>query len=80
MATLGDYMRWLRDEGGRCQNGIQADESIGMVPVIKLVSPDGSKWVIHPGNDQGELLSWMMVEYFDRRLGVLSPFRSVPRA
>jgi hypothetical protein len=73
-------MRWLRDQGGRCQNGIQADESIGMVPVIKLVSPDGSKYVIHPDDNQAEQLSTLMVDYFDRRLGVLSPFRSIPRA
>lgn len=80
MATLGDYMRWLRDQGGKCKNGIQADDVIGMVPVIKLVSPDGEKWVIHVGDDQNELLSTLTIDYFDRRLGVLSPFRSVPRA
>lgn len=80
MATLGDYMRWLKDQGGHCQHGIQADNEIGMVPVIKLVSPDGSKWVIHAGNDQNEELSAFTIDRFDRRLGIVSPFKSIPRA
>lgn len=49
-----------------------------MVPVTKLVSKDG--YVVYPGNDQSEELSPYMIEYFDRRLRVISPFRSVPRA
>jgi len=79
MPTLGDYMRWLRDNGGECRSGIGADEEVGMVPVTKLIASDGRS-VIHYGNDQGEVLSESMVDYFDRRLGVISPFRSIPRA
>ena len=79
MTTLGEYMHWLKSEGGQCRTGIGVDHDIGMVPVTKLISPEG-KWVIHPGNDQSEHLSKFTIEYFDRRLGVLSPFKSVPRA
>ena len=79
MATLGQYMFWLKSIGGSCRSGIGADPAIGMVPVIKLISPTG-RYVVHPGNDESEELSPYMVEYFDRRLQVASPFRAVPRA
>ena len=79
MTTLADYMHWLESVGGRCQNGIQADDIIGMVPVIKLIAPNG-KHVLHDGDDQSEVLSPLTIDYFDRRLQVLSPFRTVPRA
>lgn len=79
MATLGEYMGWLRSQGGESKTGITADPNRGMVPVTKLVSPDG-RYVIHPGNDQFEVLSRYTIEYFDRRLRVLSPFSSVARA
>lgn len=77
--TLGQYMYWLSQIGGRCNNGIKADPSIGMVPVIKLVGPSG-RHVIHSGDDQTEILSPSLIDYLDRRLEVVSPFKSVPRA
>lgn len=76
MATLGDYMRWLRSEGGECRSGIAADHQVGMVPVTKLVAANG-RHVIHPGNDQYEELSPLTVSYFDRRLQIASPFASI---
>ena len=74
MTTLAEYMHWLRGQGGHCKNGIGADENRGMVPVIKLVSPDGNNYVIHGGDNQREILSSHILDYFDRRLGVKSPF------
>lgn len=79
MATLGQYMYWLRSIGGECKSGIGADPVRGMVPITKLIAPNG-KHVIHPGNDQSEVLSAHLVERMDRRLQVASPFPSVPRA
>lgn len=79
MATLGEYMMWLRDQGGHCKSGIGADHEIGMVPITKLVSPTG-KYVIHAGNDQTEVLSRFMIDYFDRRMEMISPFKSVQRS
>lgn len=76
MATLGDYMRWLKSEGGQCRSGIAADHMVGMVPVTKLIAANG-RHVVHPGNDQGEVLSPLTIAYFDRRLQVASPFPSV---
>lgn len=79
MATLGQYMTWLRSEGGHSKSGIAADEAIGMVPVTKLVSANGA-YVIHPGNDQNEALSPLIIAHFDRRIKMLSPFRATPNA
>jgi len=72
-------MRWLRSIGGQCKTGIQADEVRGMVPVTKLVAPNG-RHVIYSGNDQNEELSSYIVERFDSRLQVASPFPSVKRS
>ncbi|MBA5779544.1 hypothetical protein H2509_20630 [Stappia sp. F7233] len=77
--TLGQYMAWVRDSGGYCTNGIQADHEIGMVPVIKLVA-DSGRYVIHPSDNQSEILEPSLIEYYDRRLGLVSPFKTTPRA
>ena len=55
-------MRWLQNQGDRCQSGIQADDAIGMVPVIKMIGPSG-RYVIHGGNDQSEVLSPLTIEH-----------------
>lgn len=79
MTSLGDYLHWLRSIGGDWRQGIAAGDA-GMEPVIKLISPDRSRHVIHSGNDQAEPLSVYLIDYFDRRLQVASPFKSLPRA
>lgn len=73
--TLGQYMRWLTEQGGRCSTGIGPDPDIGMVPVTRLRAANGRS-VIHYGNDPSEVLAPAMIAYFDRRLGVMSPFRT----
>lgn len=79
MTTLGDYAHWLRSIGGQCRTGIRADHVVGMVPVTKLISPTGA-FVVWNGNDQFEELPLYTIEYFDRRLCILSPFTSVKRS
>ena len=54
-----------------------ADEVRGMVPVVKLIAPDG-RYVLFAG-DWNEELSLSTVDHFDRRLGMISPFRSIDR-
>ncbi|MDQ0507437.1 hypothetical protein [Xanthobacter agilis] len=78
MTTLGEYMRWLQSQGGHCSTGIGPDDAIGMIPVTKLVALNGRK-VIHYGNDQSEVLAPSLIEHFDRRLHVMSPFPTVKR-
>jgi hypothetical protein len=80
VTTLGAYIDWLRSIGGRSSTGIAADPIVGMVPVTKLVSPTGVRRVIHPGGDRDERLSAAIIEQLDRRLEVLSPFRSTERS
>lgn len=74
MTTLGQYMRWLQSIGGECKTGIAIDEAIGMVPKIKLIAP-GGKAVVVVNMDQNETLSPLLIENWDRRLDLLSPFR-----
>ena len=75
MTTLGEYMVWLKSQGGKCRSGIGADEKIGMVPVILLESPNGS-YVVHSNDKQNARLSEDTINYFDRRLGMKSPYGS----
>jgi len=72
--TLGQYMVWIRSEGGTCSSGIGGDDAIGMVPVIKITAYNG-RYVVHPSADQNEILSPSVLESYDRRLRVLSPFK-----
>jgi hypothetical protein len=67
-------MRWLQSIGGECKTGIAVDDVIGMVPKIKLIAPSG-KSVVVVNMDQKEPLSPLLIENWDRRLELLSPFR-----
>ena len=73
MPTLGKYMAWLRHIGGETKSGICIDNKIGMVPVIKMVTPDG-KSVLVVNTPETTVLSDSTVKYYDRRLNVCSPF------
>lgn len=79
MATLGQYIAWLKSTGGTSKTGMGADPDIGMVPVTKLIAESG-RHVIYPGADGEEELSPYMVDYLDRRLGVMSPFKGSTRS
>jgi hypothetical protein len=49
-----------------------------MVTTTRIQSPDGSRSVRDIGTEQTDYLAPSMVGRFDRRLGVRSPFPSVP--
>jgi hypothetical protein len=72
-----DYVHWLTSIGGSCSTGIGLDEAIGMVPAVRLRAPSG-KAVNYTGPQTDELTP-SMIAYFDRRLGVLSPFSAESR-
>jgi hypothetical protein len=48
-----------------------------MVLVTRIEAPDG-KWVVEVGTEQHEFLAPTTVSRFDRRLGLKSPFASLP--
>jgi hypothetical protein len=50
------------------------DDDIGMVPKVKLIAPNGN-YVVVVDMKQHEIASPTLIENWDRRLGVLSPFR-----
>jgi hypothetical protein len=49
----------------------------GPESLTRIVSPDGKKWVME-ATDQREYLTATTIWRLDRRLGVASPFLSVP--
>jgi hypothetical protein len=76
--TLGEYMRWATDEHGcTVQSGYARDENGVMVCVTRIETPSGS-WVVETGTEQWEYLAPTTVGRFDRRLGLESPFASMP--
>lgn len=76
MTSLGDYISWLKDQKGTFHESSGPDPEIGRAPVIKLISPDGQNSVLHYWSDRTELLTPSLIDHFDRRLQVKSPFRS----
>jgi hypothetical protein len=75
--TLGDYLRWARGFGCAVQTGFVRINS-ALVTTTRIQSPDGSRSVLDIGTEQTDYLAPSMVGRFDRRLGVRSPFPSVP--
>lgn len=71
--TLGQYMCWLRDQGGECRTGVGLDPEIGMIPRVRLQAPNGRVAFI-AGVDQHDELAPAVIGSLDRRLGILSPF------
>lgn len=69
-------MHWLKGQGGKCRSGIGADEKIGMVSVILLEAPNGENYLVHSNDKQNARLSQETIDYFDRRLGLKSPYGS----
>lgn len=62
--TLGKYMAWASNEGMLCQTG----------PLSVIIKNPNGGHVIIPHAKQAEHLAPSTVAYYDRRLGVDSPF------
>jgi hypothetical protein len=75
--TLAHYLHWIRDTGGYAQWGHKSDRRGKPHSLVKIVSAEG-KSVVVVGVPQEERLVPTYVAYLDRRLGVNSPWFSVP--
>ena len=75
--TLARYIAWARTEGCEAQSGLIQDPDGGMVEYTKITAPNG-KWVIEVGTTANERLAPTTVGRLDRRLGLKSPFASMP--
>lgn len=73
--TLAQYLEWAVSQGCKLQHGVDTDNSVG---IIKITSPDTSKWVIIAGLLPNDRLTPTDVGRYDRRLGLISPWFGVP--
>lgn len=70
--TLTEYIAWACGQGCTTNSGVS-----GTTSLLKITSPDGSRWVHVVGVLHGEHLAPGMVGQLDRRLGLKSPFSSI---
>lgn len=71
LPSLGEYIAWLKNNGGACQTGFYT-RSGKMRSTVKLIGPEGHELPVANGHD--ERLSPSTVAHFDRVLKVDSPF------
>ena len=72
--SLGSYLMWAQSVGCTCENGYG-----GMHGSVfwKITAPSGKHLVI-VGVQQNERLTSYSINYYDRRLGLQSPFERAP--
>ncbi len=75
--TLAHYLHWIRDNGGHAECGYKNDRRGRVHALVKVVAANGNA-VIVSGIPQSEHLPPTYVAYLDRRLGVTSPWFTVP--
>ena len=76
LPTLAQYMHWIRECGGNCQSGVS--KVGGQMHTLTKIQADNGNVAIVTGVKQTERLVPSMIGYLDRRLGVKSPWPSVP--
>lgn len=75
---LKDYLEWLRTEKGfNYKTGLMTSEG-SLMPLVKIIMPDGEDGLVIPGMDMEERLTPSEVERLDERLSVDSPFAKRP--
>lgn len=72
--TLGQYLGWACGAGCSTKHGV----TVGYQSVVRVLSPDGSRHLSIVGLNHDERLAPTTVARFDRRLGLKSPFSSLP--
>jgi len=72
--TFARYLEWAREQGCTYHSGVDTKRSISLT---RIVAPSG-KWVIEAGTQVGDYLTPTTVGRLDRRLGLTSPWFSLP--
>mgnify|MGYP003394684193 CR=1 FL=1 len=75
--TFGEYIAWTKSQKCEISFGVAYDSDGTMHKITKIVAPSG-RWVIEVGTDQTDFLVPATIWHFDRRLGIASPFFSLP--
>lgn len=76
--TLAQYCVWAESEGCTTVQGVGLGDDGRPYSITKIISPDKKRWVIEAGTQHKEYLVPTTVERLDRRLGLKSPFFSLP--
>lgn len=74
MITLGEYLSWVKEQGGEVKEGHGANHEKGYVPVFVLRSPSGKevRFIDEPHETP---LPLNAIKYFNRRLGIEDNFK-----
>lgn len=72
--TFGAYLQWAITQGCSVQSGVHTGQSVN---VTRITAPSG-KWVIEAGTHQNDRLTPTTIGRLDRRLGLQSPWFSLP--
>lgn len=75
--TFARYLAWATEQGCTVQTGYTVDGHGRTHTLTRIVSPNG-KWVVEAGTQQSDYLVPTTIARLDRRLGLTSPFLSLP--
>jgi hypothetical protein len=76
--TFGQYIQWALKQGCSVEYGYATSPNGQVERLTKISSPDGKRWVIEVGTGQAEYLVATRISQLDRRLGMKSPWFSIP--
>lgn len=76
--TFSQYLEWARlEESCDYQSGVTSDQDGRSYTMTKIEAPSG-KWTVEVGLQHSEKLVATTISRLDRRLGLKSPFFSLP--
>lgn len=75
--TFGQYLAWAQSEGCEIKSGIAYNRKKRAHSVTIIVAPSGRR-VVEIGVQVGDFLTPTGLSRLDRRLGIKSPYFSLP--
>lgn len=68
---FGDYLRWAHEQGCKVEWGVDPGTTL---PIVKITRRDKARAVIEVAVAQDEFLLPTQIGYYDRALGLKSPW------
>ncbi len=75
--SFAEYLDWARKQGCTVESGVIFIDDGRTASFIRITAPSG-RWAIEAGVEQDEYIMATTVTRLDRRLGMKSPFFSLP--
>ena len=75
--SFAEYLDWARKQGCTVEFGVLYADDGRSAAFVRINAPSG-RWAIEAGVDQDEYIMPTTVNRLDRRLGLKSPFFSLP--